>query len=327
MATIRKRTSGSWEVSVRKKGHSQVYKSFKTKAAAERWAREVETEIERGSFISTHSADTTIFHDVINRYLAEVLPTKKSQHQVISQANGIKKELGQYSISALSPPILAHYRDKRLRMVTGQTVRKDLLLIRRMLTHAQKEWEIYLPRGNPVSSITVPTQPKGRDRRLVDDEEERLLDAAKEYGGNIRHLITFAIETGMRRGELAQMKWEHIHQKKHTATLYDTKNSEDRTIPLSSKAIAVLNEITSTPSGSVFGMRPDSITQAFIRVCKRAQISGLRLHDLRHEATTRFFEKGLSIMEVSSITGHKDLAMLRRYTHLKAEDLVDKLDN
>ncbi len=326
MATIRKRETGSWEASIRKKGSRPIYKSFKTKAAAERWAREAETEIERGTFISTQTAETTLFKDLIQRYLKEVLPTKKSQRQVISQAKGISNSLGNFSIAALTPQILANYRDTRLKSVTKHTVRKDLLLIRRILTHAQKEWEIYLPRGNPITSISVPTQPKGRDRRLNGNEYELLLSGAQEYGGQIKNVIITAIETGMRRGEITKLQWQNINFQNHTAILLDTKNTEDRTIPLSSKVIAILKSLKPKESGSVFCMQPDSITRAFERICKRLEILDLRFHDLRHEATSRFFEKGLSIMEVSSITGHKDLAMLRSYTHLKAEDLVNKLD-
>ena len=69
------------------------------------------------------------------------------------------------------------------------------------------------------------------------------------------------------------------------------------------------------------------MSQAFERACEphRANISGLRFHDLRHEATSRLFEKGLNVMEVAAITGHKTLDMLKRYTHLRAEDLAKKL--
>lgn len=77
--------------------------------------------------------------------------------------------------------------------------------------------------------------------------------------------------------------------------------------------------------GVIWNIQPNSLTQAFRRICKKADIRDLRFHNLRHEATTRLFEKGFNIMEVSSITGHKDLKMLKRYTHLKAEDLVHRL--
>ena len=78
-------------------------------------------------------------------------------------------------------------------------------------------------------------------------------------------------------------------------------------------------------SGRVWSLRPHSISQAFKRVCKAAGIEGLTFHDLRHEATSRLFEKGLGLMEVASITGHKTMQMLKRYTHLRVEDLVGRL--
>ncbi|ASF49079.1 site-specific integrase [Methylophaga nitratireducenticrescens] len=114
---------------------------------------------------------------------------------------------------------------------------------------------------------------------------------------------------------------------KRTAKLLDTKNGENRTVPLSPVALKILESIPRNINGRVFSIKADSITTAFDRCCRRAHIESLRFHDLRHEATNRFFEKGFNLMEVSSITGHKDLAMLKRYTHLKAEDLAENLKN
>lgn len=325
MASISRHGKTGWQVRIRKKGIPVQVKTFKTKATAERWARQVETEIDNGVFVSSGEAENTTLSELLDRYIKEVLPTKKSQRQVLSQCKNIATELGSLSLTALTPTILANYRDKRLERVSGHTVRKDLLLIHRVLVHAIKEWGIHLPRGNPVDSIKIPTQPKGRERRLQGDEEKSLLTHARKYGGEIKSIIIFAIETGMRRGEIAKLRWQDIDFSKRTAVLRDTKNTEDRTIPLSTVATAVVSNLPRNISGKVFIMQPDSITRAFVRVCKKAEIDGLRFHDLRHEATSRFFEKGLSIMDVSSITGHKDLAMLRNYTHLKAEDLASKL--
>ena len=325
MAYISKRGVVGWQVRIRKKGQPYQCKTFKTKAAAQRWARQVEADMDKGMFVSTSEAESTTLAELIERYTTEVLPSKKSQRQVISQCKAITRQLGHMSLTALTPSVLAKFRDKRLQSVSGHTVRKDLLLIRRILMQAQKEWDIYLPRGNPVDSVSIPVQPKGRERRLEGDEEQKLLEAAMAYGGEIYSIIILAIETGMRRGEIAKLRWSDINLTKRTATLYDTKNTEDRTIPLTVKVFNLLTGLPRNISGKVFTMRPDSITQAFERVRDRADMEDFRFHDLRHEATSRFFEKGLSIMEVSSITGHKDLAMLRRYTHLRAEDLVGRV--
>ncbi len=148
----------------------------------------------------------------------------------------------------------------------------------------------------------------------------------------------------MRRGELASMRWEHLDRKSRVLLLPETKAGEPRRVPLSSKALAVLNNQIHRIDGYVWGIRPDSITQAFERAMKSARVNyeaecnatgtepdarmcqRLRFHDLHHEATSRLFEKGLNPMEVAAITGHKTLQMLKRHTHLRAEDLVDLLD-
>jgi len=129
----------------------------------------------------------------------------------------------------------------------------------------------------------------------------------------------------MRRGEIVSLRWQDVNLSSRVAILRDTKNGDDRAVPLSTKAIETLSLEPRHTTGRVFPIRGDSITQAFDRVCKKAGIENLRFHDLRHEATSRLFEFGLGIMEVSAVTGHKDLAMLKRYTHLKAGNIAAKL--
>jgi Phage integrase family. len=116
-----------------------------------------------------------------------------------------------------------------------------------------------------------------------------------------------------------------VDLKKRTAHLPKTKNGEARTMPLSSRAVATLENLPRNLDGRVFGTTYEGIHQAFVRACRRAGIADLRFHDLRHEATSRLFEKGFNPMEVSAITGHKTLQMLKRYTHLRAEDLAKRM--
>jgi len=325
VATFTKRNEGQWQAKIRKKGHNTHTKTFSTKAKAQQWARMVESEMDRGIFLSTTVAENTSLSEIIDRYLLEVAPTKKSEDDIKYRGKLLKRTLGHLALAAITPIIVKEYRDTRLESVKGDTVRKEISLLGRVLKLAQREWDIYLPRGNPVDSISMPPKGKGRDRRLHDGEEEALLTTAKNYGGFIEDVIIIALETGTRRGEITSLQWNNINFKNRTAILKDTKNSDDRTVPLSSKAVEVIKRQIHHISGFVFPIRGDSITKAFGRICKKAGIEDLRFHDLRHEATSRFFEKGFETMEVSAITGHKDLAMLKRYTHLKAEDLAKKL--
>ncbi len=326
MATYTKRSEGQWQVKVRKKGYPTQTKTFRNKSIAQKWATQIEAQMDNKLFISSSLAETSTFQQLADRYITEVLPSKKSAIKMESMILGICNHIGEYSAISITPGKLAEYRDLRLKKVKPETIRKDLLCIKRILTVASKEWGVYLPHGNPVDMITVPPQHKrGRERRLEDNEEQKILAVAKQYGGEIKLIISFAIETAMRRGEIVSLHWLNINRIKRTALLIDTKNGDDRTIPLSSPALKILDSLPRNINGKVFSLKADSITTAFERCCKKAGIKNLRFHDLRHEATSRFFEKGFNIMEVSSITGHKDLVMLKRYTHLRAEDLAEKL--
>lgn len=323
MATIRKR-GDSYHVQIRKKGYPTVTKSFLLLADAQKWARSVERDIDKGVFQDTATAENSTLGDILDSYAKKILPSKKSRKTVLSQIRVIKPLLGNYSLSKLSPALLSKFRDQRLESVDAQTVRKDLSLLHRVVVTAVKDWGISLPLGNPVALVRLPSQPNGRDRRLETGEEEKLLKALKDTP-TVRTIVELALETAMRRGEIAAMKWEHVNLKARTLLIPDTKTGTPRTVPLSTKAIALLSNLPRNIKGVVFDVAPDSITQAFDRACTRAELEGLRFHDLRHEATSRLFEKGLNPMEVATITGHKDLRMLRRYTHLRAEDLARKL--
>ena len=139
------------------------------------------------------------------------------------------------------------------------------------------------------------------------------------------HIVCIAIETAMRRSEILNIERDHINIEQRLLAIPVTKTNTPRTIPLSSRALESINQLMSLLRGTHPRFRADSVTQSFSRACKRAGITNLHFHDLRHEATTRLFEKGLNVMEVALITGHKSLSMLHRYTHLKPESLVDRL--
>lgn len=199
----------------------------------------------------------------------------------------------------------------------------ELNYLYQLFDTAVKDWGIPLA-SNPAQLIRRPSIARGRSRRLNDGELANLLHALRDTN-EMETIVLLAIETGMRRSELLSMKWENIDYQNQYVHLPDTKNGDARSVPLSKKALQLLNLQPKTVD-TVFSTKPDSVSQAFQRACQRVGILDLRFHDLRHEATSRFFEKGLNTMEVSTITGHKTLTMLKRYTHLKAADLAKKLD-
>jgi integrase len=229
-------------------------------------------------------------------------------------------------MAALTSSYLAAYRDKRLKAVSGATVNRDFNVLSHAIDTARREWDIFLP-VNPCTLVRRPPTGRPRSRRLVGDEEQRLLTQCRAARNPwVADYVALAIETGMRRSELIGLRWTHVDFDRRTAFLAMTKNGESRAVPLSSRAIALLRGLPRSDNGQVFGdFTRDALKHSFNRAARRAGITGLRVHDLRHEATSRFFEKGLNVMEVAAVTGHKTLQMLKRYTHLSASDLASRL--
>jgi len=324
MATIVKRSNGQWQSKIRRRGYPPVNRTFSTKAKAERWSRMIESEMDQGAYVSRVEAESTTLIEALNRYLKEVTPHKKGAKQEGERINVWKKHpLAFYFLSNLRSTDFAEYRDKRLADGrSSSTIRNELRIISHLFTIARKEWGME-SLANPIENIRMPKMPPGRDRRLNKGEEKQLLGSA-EYP--LKEIITLAIETGMRRGEILDITWENVNLKRSTIELPDTKNGDSRIIPLSKRVKTTVKGLPTQISGKVFpDLTGDDLSLQFRNLCKGLEIEELRFHDLRHEATSRLFEKGLDLMEVASITGHKTLHMLKRYTHLRAEDLAKKL--
>ena len=340
MASFQKR-SGSWRAVVKRKGFDRITRTFDTKSEAEAWARLIESEIDRGIFVSRQEAENTTLSEALDRYEREITSKQKGSVRYASLIRVIKRSvLAKRSLASIQGKDLAEYRDIRSKVVAAQTILHELSIISRLFNTAIKEWGM-AGLVNPVNQIRKPERPAGRDRRLLPGELDRILSASESL--ILTDIVRFAIETGMRRSEIAGMTWEMVDLKKRTVTLLETKNGEKRIVPLSTEAVRILSGLLRRIDGKVWGMEPDSITQAFVRAVSRARkayekeceeknekpdpayLVDLTFHDLRHEATSRFFEKGLNPMQVAAITGHKTLQMLKRYTHLKAEDLAEML--
>ena len=324
MATVQKRGPYQWRVQIRKKGHPPQTRTFDVRSEADAWARQVEGEMDRGLFVSRKEAENTTLSEALDRYEREISSKKRSSDQDGIYVRHWKKTgLAARNLASIQGKDLAAWRDERLLAVKPATVDRELRIISHLFTIAVKEWGMS-GLVNPVSQIRKPKLPPGRDRRLLSGELEKIL--ANTESPHLSDIVRFALETAMRRGEIAGMTWEMVDLKKRTVTLPETKNGEKRIVPLSAEAMRILSGIPRRLDGSVWGITEDPITRAFVRACKRAKVEGLTFHDLRHEATSRLFEKGFNPMEVAAITGHKTLQMLKRYTHLKAEDLAKRMD-
>lgn len=327
MATIRK-LRGRWQAQVRRRGLAPRARSFDTKADAERWARQLEAQVDRSGLLpDTRPAETTTLKQVLTRYADSVSPTKRSSVSEVARINALlRRDIVHRTLAMLTSSDLATYRDERLKVVSPATVIRELNTISHALDTARRDWGIHLA-DNPVKLVRRPKAPKGRTRRLGTDEEAKLLAAADAGRSRyMRPLIILALETGMRRGELLGLTWENVDLDNGVAHLPLTKNGDSRDVPLSKRARATLAASGAAHTGQIIPMTGNAVRLAWERLVSRAGLLDLHFHDLRHEAVSRLFEKGLCLMEVASISGHKELRMLQRYTHLRAADLVSKLD-
>jgi len=352
MPTYRKR-GDRWQALVRKqtpdrKRMVQESQTFPTKTQAQHWATKLELSIEMGLYPPADAPEAPAkeaapsLRSVIERYLSTVSTRHKGyavEVDVLRRIiDGHKRGPGPLldadkPITDVTPQDIVSYRDKRLAQITMRgapvnpgTVRRELSLLGRVFTVAKDEFGVC--QSNPCATVKLPKEPRARDRRLKVGELEALIGSITNE--RAKDAILLALHTGMRRSEIARTAPHDVDLERRTITLHDTKNGEKRIVPLSPEAIETASRCLQRAKlmgfKTLFGLSEVSITHAFEAACKKAGIADLRLHDLRHEATSRFFEMGLSIPEVAAITGHKTWSMLRRYTQLKPEDIAAKLE-
>jgi len=325
MATIRKRGS-SWQVQVRRQGFPPLVKTFASHADATAWARDKERAIDRAELSPNHrDLKRTTIHDLLDRYEKEITPKKRGADREQFKLRILRShDFSSASLDRVSGAMIAAYRDDRLRVVTSGTVRRELAILQHCFEVARREWDFPIV-TNPVRQISLPPPSKARQRRLEPSDIERFWQAVDGARASwVKPFLVLAIETGMRRGELLSIQWRNVDVSACLVRISKTKNGYERVIPLTPLAARTLKSVTQS-SDRVFPVTPGAVRQAWDRLVKRARISDLRLHDLRHEAVSRFFEYGLTVPEVALISGHRDPRMLSRYTHLRPESVAQKL--
>jgi len=327
MASIRNR-NGKWQARITRKGEQPVAKTFQSKQDAERWARQIETDIDKGSYTNRVLADRSLFKDIIERYIQEVTLKTRSMREDTFRLKALARHpIATLKMTALTPIKVAEYRDERLRIVSTGTVIRELSYFSSIINHARREWGINI--SNPIPLVKKPATPQGRNRILSKDELNRLFDSLKPRVKNaniwVLPLAKFALETAMRRGELLGLHWEQIDMRKRIAYIPLTKNGSSRLVPLSHAAIEILSSLPRDLKGQVFPLNKTTLSAAIERARKKAKLQDFHFHDLRHMAITRLAERLPNLIELSAVSGHKSLTMLKRYYHPNPEHLAQKI--
>ena len=315
MASIRKR-NGLWQAQVRSRKVGSTSKSFHKKSDAVAWAKLQEAMMQTGEWKPKDKRYSTI-GDLLQTYLFKATPNKKGAGPETRRLNRLLKEtfLMQIKLDEAQPHHFATFRDKRLKD-GNRACQYDLVLMRAAWNTARIEWGWDLG-DNPLTLIRFPKNNPPRERRLKQGEYERLMSACAETQvWYLWPMIEIAIDTCMRRGEILGLEWKHIDFERSKALLPNTKNGQSRWVPLSNQVITVLNTLPQE-NKRVFPITDVAVRQAWDRLRKRAGITDLTFHDLRHEGISRQFESGLTIPEVMRISGHKTAIQLFRYIQLQ----------
>ncbi|MEK9896658.1 MAG: site-specific integrase, partial [Burkholderiaceae bacterium] len=268
--------------------------------------------------------DPITLYEAFQRYLKDINPRKKRPHIERYRIRAwMQHSLNQRKLEYIRTYHLAAWRDDKIKQgFQANTIRLHLAVLSHLYTVAQSEWG-YEHLQNPVLHLTRPKLPKVRETRISDDDIDLLIQNTKS--SYLPCLIKLALYTGMRRSELIKLKWSEINWDKQWIHLKDTKNGEDRFVPLTNNIKDVLRDINRSDD-QLFPISEHAVTVAFRRAIKKSNLNNLSFHTLRHEAITRFFEMGLTIPEVACISGHKSWSRLRRYTHLQSQTLINKLE-
>ena len=339
MATFMKRGTRTL-AQVRKAGFKPVSKCFTTRIAAKQWALRTETAMEAGTYVEFKAHSDITVKEMFQRWFEYVNPIKPFCKSKLHSIKQINKHFGELEVEELTPQMLMDYGTYRRLSVGRATLQKELSYFAQAVDFGITVFKFPL-QTNPVrESLKAMTQVgmtgggRSLERRLVDGEYHALLFAAEETKCRqwMSPLIQVAVHTAMRRGEIASMRWADVDFKEGTIFIRDRKHptekiGNDQTIPMFPPARKALEKAKkfSKYDDLVFPVKdPKAITTAFVAIVKKAKIENLRFHDLRHEGVSRLFEKGWTIPQVAAVSGHRDWAQLKRYTQLKAVDLLSE---
>lgn len=320
----------SYNAQVRIKGAPPQYASFKKKTDADRWIQQTEAAIREGRHFKTTQSKKHSLAQLIDRYMTDVLPSKKKcERRQGAQLLWWRKQIGHYLLSEVTPAIIGEQRDvlskgitKRGHLRSPSTVVRYMAALSHALTVAVKEWGWI--EDSPIRKVTKPKEPRGRTRFLNDDERMRLLVACKDSSNPYLYiLVVLSISTGMRQGEILNLKWSDVDLEKGKVILHETKNNEIRQVPITGHALELLQQLRKVERPDTQLLfpgkvpeKPIDIRSAWEWALKRACISNFKYHDLRHTAASYLAMDGSSLAEIAEILGHKTLAMVKRYAHL-----------
>ena len=347
MGVIEKRittTGTSYRVKIRQRGNQTISKTFSKKAVATAWMSKTEADIER----EVYREDEQMFGEILRRYIVEIGLIKPFGRSKAYSLNFLNDELGHVKLKDLTSGVLYKWALTRSQSCGPATVMMDMSYIGVVLSTAEEMWgckpkfDEYKKAMSTLKKLSVISPSDERDRRISDEEFSEIL-AHTNTGLPLVDWTFFSLSTSMRVGEVSELLWSDlssdgksiiIRQRKHPKKKRDdkvpllpiaqqiiasqTKEQSDRKVLIGKDK----NKKWVKASELIFPQNPKSITTAFRRARQASGVEDVRYHDIRHEAISRLFELGFDSMIVAVFSGHRDINMLRRYTHMNANKIL-----
>lgn len=323
---------GKWRAQVRRKGQPVYTRTFDTKAAAERWARQLEADMDRGNQPAPGKKVLLVAELIAGyrklREQARPISDSSTEHYTLLH---LDRHLGKRDAQRLTPQDLVGYCGARKDEGAGAyTCNMDISKLGTVLRYAALASKVTLPdvvgQARPLLTHLGLIGGGGkRERRPTQDELQRLVEyLEREHGALYADVVRFAVLTAMRRGEITRLRWEDVDAAKKLVLVRDRKHPRKKVgnnewIPLLGDAWAIVQR--QTKGELIFPVHEQTLSKYFRWACQALSIPDLHFHDLRHEGTSRLFEQGYEVQQVALVTGHKDWRHLKRYTNLKPEDL------
>ena len=351
MATIEERTSKtgdvSYRVKVRLKGQKTQEATFKRITDARKWASSTESAIREGRYFKCAEAKKRTLAELIDKYIETVL-SRKSPTMRSAQTNKLawwKAKAGYYVLADFTPQIISSLRDELSNGETNRGDKRSNATINRYLAALSHALSIACDEfgwieTNPLLKVKRHTESQGRVRYLDNEERAKLLEACKQSSNKQLYVIVvLALSTGMRKGEILNLRRRDLFLSENFVILDQTKNKTRRRVPIVGHAHDVLLnqlKITRLDTEYIFpskdGKKPIDIKRPWEVAISAAEINDFRFHDLRHSCASYLAMNGASNRDLMDILGHRTLQMTSRYSHLSnshvssvVESMNDKL--
>lgn len=311
----------NWYIDYYVHGRRKREKIGPSKKLAETVLQKRKVEIAEGKFLDIRKEEKISFNDFVDEYIEVYLkPNCRSwEKSELHNLNHLKSFFAGKRLHEITPLLVERFKIERSKKVSPATTNRALMRLKAIFNKAIA-WKKYSG-DNPVREVKFFKEDNSRLRYLEKEEIVKLLSKCR---AQLKAIVILALNTGMRRGEILNLKWHDVDFRRNIIYLLRTKNNEKREIPINEAVRTALIKVQKHPeSPYIFcdktGKSFYSVRTSFFTALKKAGIINFRFHDLRHTFASHLVMAGVDLNTVRELMGHKSLEMTLRYSHLSPD--------